>query len=427
MVPILGIRERQPFEREKPLARRRKPDARSHDHPQPGCGGQEALDDCRVRGQLLEVVEHHEHPPLPQERLDVVHEIALARLAHAELGREPARDVGGSLRSFQPHERGPVGKRAGKLALRALGEPRLAGAAVTHDREQPALALRHELAHAPQLDGTPDEVRVGNRRRRRRHGDRARKPVLERREVRAGRKPQVFGQPRGKIAIRLPCPGGLAGAREPRQVRPQRGLVERIGSQQPPGEVDALGAIDLLGQGAPARRCATRPAGARARRTASSTTPRWRRRRTRSGTRRCEARWHRRGGRRPTPARRPRHPCRRRSEARRLPTRSPGSRRRPAGGTASCAGSCTQACSRASGHRSAAISARPTQPRFMARYATSCPRRSNGRAAIPSFPATAGAPNRVSGCEERSCNAALPIVPPVALVEETRFGTIHSL
>ena len=211
-------------------------------------------------------------------------------------------------------------------------------------------------------------------RRRQRVVQRDAAPHRGRGRVRAARRAD-------EVAIGLPRTRGLAGSRQPRHVRAQRRLIERVGLEQPRREIEAADAARRRRRDAPAPRYATRRAGGRARTQPARPGIVGDRRRSRPAGRRDSSASASAGVARAAPSRRRHVGCgtsKRSAPPALRSDRAHGSDCKPEQGLAQVR--VAQACVSWSGHSSAASSERLTHVRFSARKASSCVRRSNSSA-----------------------------------------------
>ena len=175
--------------------------------------------------------------------------VGAALHVHADLARDPRADLGCVGDVLERNELRAVREQGSELGERAQREPRLADAAGTDQVHQPAVVAREQFADPLQLDRAADEVAVRRRGRACRGADggdaRRAQGLVERLQPGARREAQLGRQAAGERLVGLARAGALSRAREPSHVRTQRGLVERIGFEQPRRQFDAFRGVEV--------------------------------------------------------------------------------------------------------------------------------------------------------------------------------------
>ncbi|MBK7474201.1 MAG: hypothetical protein IPI73_29610 [Betaproteobacteria bacterium] len=110
--------------------------------------------------ELLEVVEHEQHPLFAQMIDDLREGVAAAAERDLQFGRQPTGELARRRRILEPDEQRAVrecGCRSVECALRETG---LAGATGADYGDQAAVVLRQQCGDPAQLRRAADEVRI---------------------------------------------------------------------------------------------------------------------------------------------------------------------------------------------------------------------------------------------------------------------------
>ncbi len=372
-------RQREPLQRQQPLAVRAKPRARRRADAQARRARDQPLDQARQLGQMLGVVEHQQHLARREVVADQRQRLLLRPGRELQFGgqaRDDLRDV------LQIVERDPVravGKARLQPAQRTLGEAALADAARPGDGEQAAVVAREQRQQGLEIVLAAEQPVLRGLRRQRPARPARRAAAAAPRRPAAGARAATARRPARLRAAARSCDRRRAAHHHvrvhpaPSAARPPR--PRRAGRRRAAGRRAAppRRAFRPARPGARVSASARGAGAAHVRRRAIRSRRRWWRRPCRRAVRRPRPdRERRQCAPRASPTRSRAHRWRRSSAPQRPALRAhrPTAARAP--GAAPCARWRPARSPAVPGQNSAASSARPTQPR---RSASSASRR----------------------------------------------------